>query len=252
MAIRLIDPTYIPKNIVKELEGFHAIFSSCEYLEQILETERLSEIADELNAICEMDGVIGYHYTRAYRDDILNSGLLVSQGDDRRKEFLRTQGHRFSREQRERISTYWDSYFSGQQSAVRDGRIWFNFTLIALAGGGADRLLTYYGGESIYMPLTRDAELSDVLCEIGEPMVIECLLEAKWLRTFSQSPWGRIWLSSYHLLINPEALQWDVDAYVKQNIPAHNILRIKATTRCLGTRSSWRISNEEESCNNMQ
>jgi len=96
-----------------------------------------------------------------------------------------------------------------------------------LRDGGADRLLTYFGGESIYMPLTQDGGIAAVLQTIGEPLIVESELDAGRLHTFSEIPWGKIWLSSYHVAVNREAQQHDVDAYLIESVPADQIITVR-------------------------
>lgn len=137
---------------------------------------------------------------------------------DRQQEFLSRHGDRFSEAQRERIARAWKDYFDRGQTEARNSRIWFNLTLGALANGGADRLLTYFGGEVVYMPLTSDQEVAAVLRTIGQPLIVECALRVGQLHTFSEIPRGRTWLSTYHVTINQGALRCDVDAYTREPV----------------------------------
>ena len=121
----------------------------------------------------------------------------------------------------------WDSYFDQCQTQARDGRVWFALTLTPLRDGGADRLLTYFGGESIYMPLTQDEEISAVLKTIGEPLIVESELDAGKLRTFSEIPWGKIWVSSYHAAVYRKASQFDVDGYLTEPVPANRVVAVR-------------------------
>ena len=93
--------------------------------------------------------------------------------------------------------------------------------------GGADTLLTFFGGESIYFPLMEDDEIAAVLRTIGQPLIVEATLPAtKLTTTFAEIPWGRIWLSTYHVSVNNEARPHDVDAYVMEPVPRNNIVSI--------------------------
>ena len=191
-----------------------------------MKNAELKSIAQELDEICLNKGVIGYHFTRAFREDIEKSGLVPCDGRKRRQEFLSKFGNRFTLDQRNWIIRIWDWYFSPYQSQARDGKISFNFTLDALKNEGAKNLLAYYGGESIYMPLIENAEISAVLQSIGQPLIIRCALEPNILSASTEIPWGKIWLSSYHLAINPIAVQFDQDAFQEQPVLATQILSI--------------------------
>ena len=238
MPIRLNLSSQIPPAISRELRRFDALFARCEFIGQALENSNLFKIAVELNQLCLRDGIIGYHFTRAIRDDVASRGLEVGRGVDRRCGFSTTYGHLFSVAQRERMQRMWHDYFASQPQA-RDGCIWFNFTLGLLSDGGADRLLTYFGGEVVYMPLTQDEEIATILRTIGQPLVAECELGAERLHTFSQNPWGSIWLSSYHVAVNSSARQHDVDAYLQEPVLPHNLVRICIAQPCDTKR--WRI-----------
>jgi len=202
------------------------VFAGHEFIEGVVSNITLRQIAADLNALCLREGVIGYHYTRAMKRDIEALGLQPSSCADRQREFIRKHAGRFSDTQRERLHQAWKAYFDTTQSRIRDGRVWFNFTLSALVNGGADRLLTYFGGEAVYMPLTRDSEIASILRTIGEPLVVECALAPEKLHTFSELPWGTIWLSTYHATIKPDSVQWDVDAYLTERVPLNQITSI--------------------------
>jgi hypothetical protein len=151
MAIHLDSASQIPQDIADELRLFDRVLAECQFVEQLLENRRLRQLAAELDELCLKQGVVGYHYTRAVAEQIAGHGLRPSSGVDRRRVFISLYGHLFTRAQRERIHRLWGDYFDVQQTRARDGRIWFNFTLGALEDGGADRLLTFFGGESIYV-----------------------------------------------------------------------------------------------------
>ena len=200
-----------------------------------MENNGLRKIAEALNEICLKKGVIGYHFTRVFREDIEKFGLVPCDGRKRRREFLLKYGSRFTADQHNWIRRSWDSYFTASQSEPRNGRIWFNFTLDALKNGGAEDLLAYFGGESIYMPLIQNAQIASVLKSIGQPLIVECELETEKLKTFCEIPLGKIWLSSYHLRINSSALQFDQDAFQEQPVLPSQIVSINVV-RNLSTR----------------
>lgn len=232
MTIKLNCSNGIPLRLTRKLRSFDSVLTRCESLEVVLADRDLYQIAEDLHALCLKNGVIGYHFTIAVRKNIETCGLIVSNGQERRRNFLVEHGHRFSDAQRARIRHMWESYFRPPQSQSRDGRIWFNFTLSALGNGGADDLLNYYGGEIINMPLTLDEDIAAVLRTIGEPLIVECALETQGLHPFGMSdiPWGKIWLSSYHVALNPVAQQFDVDACQEQPVPPSQVASISVVS----------------------
>lgn len=231
MAIKLNSISQIPQSIACALRRLDCVFVESEFIENVLGNSDLYQIAGELDRLCVEQGVVGYHFTRAIQEEIEVRGLQAGTGADRRREFLLQYGYRFSEAQREWIHYAWEDYFAASQTQTRDGRIWFNFTLAALDNGGADDLLTYFGGEVINMPLTQDEEIAAVLRTIGQPLIIECALAAERLHTFSEIPWGKTWLSSYHVTLNYTAQQFDVDAYLEESVSPSQIVSIRPASR---------------------
>jgi hypothetical protein len=136
------------------LQAHVPLLQHIENSEEYLAHEPLLEIVRELDAICESEGIVGVHYTRAIREQISSQGLLTRSDEERRNEFLETHGHRFTQAQRQRLIAGWASYFDEKQNGIRDGRVWFNLTRRAMSNGGAEPLLSHYGGEVVYMPFS--------------------------------------------------------------------------------------------------
>jgi len=217
----------IPAEIIYRLRDHVPLLKRIQHSEEFSAHQPIIEIVRELDAICESEGIIGVHYTRGIRERISSQGLLTRSGAERRTEFLEMYGHRFTDAQRERLIAGCTSYFDEQQNRVRNGRIWFNLTRAAMSNGSAEPLLSHYGGEVVYKPFSGDEEIEAVLCSLGEPMIVECSLRPDSLRKSCEYPWGRIWLSSYHCTVNPEAVQWDVDLYSQESVPPAAILKIE-------------------------
>jgi hypothetical protein len=93
--------------------------------------------------------------------------------------------------------------------------------------GCAERLLTNYGCENIYMPLTESPDLEAILSTIGQPLVVECELNPANLKTFMDYPWGTIWLSTYHKSINPRADVADQDGKQFCPVPPEKIAALR-------------------------
>lgn len=216
----------IPQEILSVLTAHHDLLGKVKSLDKLLERQAILEIANNLNKLAEQAGIVGYHYTRSSRVSIEANGLITKSGTTRRREFLEEHGYRFTPQQREKIQTCWDAYFKENQNRARDNRIWFNLTSSALGTEGSARLLNNYGGEVVYKAFSRDCEIAKVLESIGEPMVIKCSLDTRELRA---SPWGEVWLSSYHRSVNPNACQTDFDVYTTRSVLPDQILSIEVT-----------------------
>lgn len=73
------------------------------------------------------------------------------------------------------------------------------------------------------MPLQELKDIGTKIKEIGTPMIIKCVLNPNNLNTFYEYPWGRIAVSTYHSLLNVEALRDDQDGYQSVNVKPENI-----------------------------
>jgi hypothetical protein len=227
MAIKLHSVAQIPSDISRKLESFTDVFKEQESWERLLKIPSLLQIVKELDGICLRDGVFGYHYTRAEKESIEKHGLIALSGDERRRDFLERYGHLFTNEQRDRIRKKYNCYFSPEMRRSRDHKIFFNFTLDALEDTGAECLLKYYGGEVVNFPLCDDPELEGILKTIGQPMIVECVLNPAELTTHYANPWGKIWLSSYHVTLNPNACRCDQDGYQEISVRPEQIHSIQ-------------------------
>ncbi len=217
MSIEIQTTEQIPNGILAKLHNYDDLLREKWSIDQILKCRDLQIAVKELNDICLHDGIIGYHYTRADKENIRRNGLVPLSGSERRKVFLEQHGEIFTATQRKLIQTSWDDYFTPYMSKLRDSRVYFNFTFHCLYNGNAENLLKYYGGEVVYFPLMHDPAIGKILTTLGDPLIIECLLNPKDIRTSTDLPWGKIWLSSYHKAVYPEAVQFDIDAY--QQVP---------------------------------
>jgi hypothetical protein len=226
MAITVDSIVDMPDSIIVYLNSYKEVFQKMDYLDDILTFPWASNIVNELNEHCLIHGVIGYHYTRANKEDIKVCGLTPMYGVDRRSWFLKKYGDHFTKDQLNIIKKTWQEYFNKSQNNARDLKIWFNLTTNALNNRGADRLLSFFGGEAIYMPLTNYSEIANILHSIGSPLVVQCKLDAKEMKTFSTNPFGKVWLSTYHRKINIDASLFDVDIYSKSAISSDNIISL--------------------------
>jgi hypothetical protein len=206
------------------------------WFDRLFEDSLVQSVVRELDLVCKHEGVIGYHYTRAFRKSIESEGLLLRTGDEWRRTFLDVYGQLFSSTELSSIQAAWKEYFSSQQRQVRDNRLWFCLTRQALGTGDADNLLTYFGGEAVYMPLKHLPAARKVLRTLGKPLVIACRLNPLTTHTFDDQPWGKAWFSAHHATVNPNAVRVDWDLYVNHEVPSESVVDVRSAEE-LG----WRL-----------
>lgn len=223
-AVDLTGP--IPKNLLKEVKPIHGELMRARYIDSVARLESARSVLKVLSEYLEQRGIVGIHYTRAESASILAKGLVCTKGAERRRWFLETYGHHFTREERRSIERAWRAYFEPDQNAVRDSRIWFNLPKVEI-DGGADPLLRHFGGETIYMPLVDLGTVADKIRSFGEPLVVKCRLVPSQLIGFWEFPAALVWLSGHHVRINPNAGLYGVDVYVTQDVPPSDILSVE-------------------------
>ncbi|HDL7089150.1 TPA: hypothetical protein PXM39_000579 [Yersinia enterocolitica] len=217
MYIDLCKPLDLPDEFVTRLR---AIESSCmgeEFSESLVEHYNVSALVRDIDQYCRSNRIIGIHYTRAVPESIRSKGLLVRDGKEVRETFLSEHGYLFSQEEILMIKDRWECYFDHNQGSARNSRIFFNFTEKELGRSGTKYLLGLCGGEQVSMCFEADELLGLKFGKIGEPMVVRCSLDPNQIKTFIEYPWGKILVSSFHALINPDAYRIDQDGY--QSIP---------------------------------
>ena len=221
----------LPDNISAMLLPLRNEFLKANYIDSLVrDLHHLDAIQMAMTEFLEENGVVAYHYTRAYRQSIKSNGLLIQQGNQRRQWFLDTFGHLFTPDEISAIRNTWDRYFTKYQDSLRDGRIWFNHTKKALSNGGAGPLLENFGGEMIYMPLDEHPSISSKIKQMGEPLIVHCCLRPNSVKGFWKYPAAVVWLSTYHRSVNPEACLYDVDIYTQVSVPPEAIIKIESET----------------------
>lgn len=213
----------IPTEFLKRLQNFDSEFQKNKFSENLLSNSDISKVIEDINNYCLKNQIFGYHYTRAIPNEILMTGLICRKGDDIRNSFLTNFGHIFTEEELVKIKKAWLNHFDAQQKKSRDGRIFFNFTTIAINEFGAEPLLSNFGGEQIYMPIQELKEIGDKIKNIGSPLILKCKLDPNKIETYYERPWGRIAVSKYHCKINLEAHQDDQDGFQIIDVKPENI-----------------------------
>jgi hypothetical protein len=213
----------IPIDYINRLKKYNLLFKKHGFLEEILEEKTIEKLANEINDFCMQNLIIGFHYTRAIPEDIIEYGLTCRSGEEIRNSFLNKHSNHFTFEEIECIKNQWENYFDNRAKKSRDNRIYFNLTKTALNDNGAQPLLAHYGGEQIYMPIHNIPQIKQKIKEIGKPLILKCVLNPNNLNPFHENSYGRIVVSSYHNKINSEAIQADEDFFQSVNIPSSNI-----------------------------
>ncbi len=199
------------------LKALDSHFRQQDYLEELEGITEIGELIAEINEYCENNRVLGIHYTRALPEEIERRGLLVRSGTEIRELFLKRHGHLFSVQEKTDMEAAWKNHTT-KQAHIRDNRIWFNFTREALNHSGADLLLKNYGGEQVYFSIRDLPGIAEKISSIGEPLIVECSLNPREVKTYKTHPWGSIAVSSYHCSVNPRApQQFDQDG--SQTVP---------------------------------
>jgi hypothetical protein len=217
--IDLQEPNTLPHPFVDELKRHNQLFIEHNYFEHVKKDLSIQNLITEIDMYCSRNMIVGYHFTRAIADDLIREGPTIRTGDQIRSKFLADHGSLFSEAEIGIIQQEWSEYYVPSIKEIRDCRLWFNFTKTALHNRSADPLLQNYGGEQIYFCLERYPQISRKILKIGNPYIVKCRLEPKNIHTFMMYPWGSIIVSSYHVRMNSEAMQVDMDGWQSVPVP---------------------------------
>ena len=152
--------------------------------DELVENPVFQDLIKRITDFSKDRKIIGYHYTRADKDDILKGGLKSRTGQEIRETFLSRYGELFTAEELDTIKNAWKAYFNKNMISCRDYRIFFNLTTTALFDSGAEPLLQYYGGEQVYMPLKSFPSIAKKIQNIGSPLLIKATLNPCQLKLF--------------------------------------------------------------------
>lgn len=213
----------LPQQFIERLKQMNSLFIENVFFEKILNHDTVYRLIKEINEFCKMREVFGFHYTRAYQEEIAKIGLTCRTGDDIRSSFISKYSNNFTEEEMDNIKAIWNRNFDNGQKESRDNRLYFNFTTNALNDGGAEPLLSNFGGEQIYMPIQELNGIGVKIKNMGKPLILKCKLNPKNLSTFHEDPWGKIAVSTYHLQINSTANQFDQDGSQSVDVKPEDI-----------------------------
>ena len=227
MNIDLTRPLELPEEYVCRLASIKTLCRVHKHAESLMERDDVWSIVRDLDDFCKENKVLGIHYTRAIPSSIKEKGLLIRNGSEIRKKFLEEHGYRFTNQEIDIIKSRWRDYFKEDQSPERDGRIYFNFTELALNEGRANKLIGLYGGEQVSMHCELDDPIGRKLASIGVPLLVKCSLQPHLLKTHKQYPWGEILVSTYHKHINVDASVIDQDAFQVKPVSPEDVVEIR-------------------------
>ncbi|WP_290746366.1 hypothetical protein [Fibrobacter sp. UBA4309] len=206
-----------PSFFFEEMEKHTELLLNTEFEDELVENPVFQDLIDRITDFSKDCKIIGYHYTRADKDDILKGGLKSRTGQEIRETFLSRYGKLFTPEELDTIKNAWNAYFNKNMISCRDYRIFFNLTTTALFDSGAEPLLRYYGGEQVYMPLKGFPSIAKKIQNIGSPLLIKATLNPCQLKLFDYEDIAKIAISSYHRLLRPDASQCDRDVYQNES-----------------------------------
>lgn len=212
-----------PPFFFEEMEKHTELLLETEFSDELIENPVFQELIERLTDFSKDYNIIGYHYTRANKEDILKEGLKSRSGQEVREAFLSRYGSLFTAEEFDTIKKSWNAYFNRTMVESRDHRIFFNLTTTALFDSGAEPLLKYYGGEQVYMPLKGEPTIANKLQSIGTPLLIKAILDPEQLSNFYEDDIAKIAISSYHRSKRVDVDQYDCDVYQREPISPKQI-----------------------------
>lgn len=218
-----------PSFFFKEMEKHTELLLNTEFDDELVENSAFLNLVERITDFSRDCKIIGYHYTRADKDDILKGGLKSRTGQEIRETFLSRYGKLFTPKELDIIKNAWNAYFNKNMISCRDYRIFFNLTTTALFDSGAEPLLQYYGGEQVYMPLKGFPSIAKKIQNIGTPLLIKATLDPCQLKLFDYKDIAKVAISSYHRLLRPDATQYDQDAYQREPILPNQVEIIDLT-----------------------
>lgn len=212
-----------PSFFFEEMEKHTELLLNTESEDELVEKTAFQDLIERITDFSKNCKIVGYHYTRADKDDIIKGGLKSRTGQEIRETFLYRYGNLFTAKELQTISKSWVAYFNKNMVESRDHRIFFNLTTTALFDSGAEPLLKYYGGEQVYMPLKGYPTIAKKLQNIGAPLLIKAILDPLQLQLFDFEDIAKIAISSYHRLLRHDTKQCDIDCFQSISIPIKQI-----------------------------
>lgn len=243
LCIHLHDYKSFPKEVHDEISKLEDKLLSVEYLETLYDRHEFRSVLSSISEWIKSSFIVGYHYTRANKREIIDQGLLIRSGQEIRDKFIAKHASKFAAEQIKEFDQSWNSYLDNPTSSSRDNKIWFSFSLEGLRNGGADNLLSNFGGEQVYWTIKHKPIFRDIIKSFGESLVIKCRLDPNYLCQPDLEDLGKVVISSYHVLIHPEAQLVDFDGFQEIPVLPSDILSVCSARRF--AQGVWQIIPEK-------
>lgn len=229
-----------PSSITRRLETHQGMLLSSEFMENLISSQPFRGIAEDLERFIRENRVVGYHCTKEAEPGFFEkNGLRVLNRKQHQTEFLVQYSHLFSPEELTQIQQDWEDYFPGPQDSGRNGLVWFCLAPDQVVGHGTGRLFRYFGGEAIYMPLTRRPSIAAKLEAIGNPVIVEASIDPNELHTFCELPFALNALSLFHRTKNPEAYIHSREGFLERNVSPDEVLQVTPKDVFFDTYSEW-------------
>ncbi|MGD0280663.1 MAG: hypothetical protein ABSC11_15355 [Smithella sp.] len=214
-----------PNGMMESLLSHHDILLSNNYMENLIESEPFCSIAEELNAFILKHKVVGYHCTKESEKGYFEKcGIRVLDRKNHQNKFLKKFSSQFSVEDLNLLKQAWESYFSIGQDYGRNGKIWFCLAPDQVISYGTKDFFTYFGGEAIYKPIKDYSSITQILRNIGNPVIVKVAIDPNDLHTFSQVPFAINTLSLFHQRQNPKAYIHSREGYLMHDVTPNEII----------------------------
>jgi len=211
--LKIDDPNTWPENIIKQLNAqpVLSLLKSNNFIEHIDDELDIQDILADVDDYAESEGIVVYHCTKQLPEKLFkDTGLRLLDLETHHREFLELIRNRpsVSKELFNRIEKALSDWRVGEES--RERKLWFCLrrnVILYDFDSGSEYLLKCYGGEAIYMPFIYKPEMKDVtnlLEELGEPVVVEARLSVSSLRRYKIYSLGRTLVGCFANSINPD------------------------------------------------
>lgn len=215
----------IPPELALRLEAYRAHFLRHEFLDEVLKHPPIGRIAQELDEYLKQQAILGYHCTKEPSAGYFETnGLRLTDVSKQQKEFLEKFHCEFSSTEIEIIKNSWEEYYSPTQVAGRSGLVWMVLSRSSVGSAGTDAFFRYFGGECVYKPLLRNAEITEKLEGIGRAVVVEVAIPGHLLK--AHYGMSKCVLSIFHKTVRPDAHLYRSDASSRTGVPPSAVLKV--------------------------
>ena len=227
MPLRLDSFDWWPPEIMERAMARRELLHAVPFTDEVYGLEPFRSVLEDLEAYIGTQRIIGYHCTKEPEPGFFEAqGLRTLDRKNHQAEFLKDHRWRFTDSEITEIHHAWVSYFSGQQEVSRNGKIWFCLAPHQVVDGGADNLLTYFGGEAVYMPFRDGTPVAEKLSAIGNSVVVEAAIVPADLTTFTNNALAKNSLHVLHWTLNPEVSLAGYEGFVSRAVLPEEILQV--------------------------